>query len=77
MRDLEHLAQRAYLTGRQATVDYQPAPNSFTSNKAQAVYSFAAVGVLSFIPGPGIASGLCAVYGGVKAYQAIRDWAGK
>lgn len=57
---------------------YMPNPQTMESNRRKALYSAAALGGLYIIPGNSMILSMALMgYGGLKAYQAIRDWAGK
>jgi len=45
-------------------------------NKEKALYATGAAGISAFVGAPLIAL-LVGAYGGVKTYQAVRDWANK
>jgi hypothetical protein len=71
--DIARLVMSITEKASKATIEYTPEPGSLDKHAGQAILSFAAVGVLSFLPGPGYVSGGLGIYAAVKSYQAYRD----
>jgi len=63
---------------KENTTGYIPNPTTMQSNKNKAIISGAVLLGMYILPGDqSLIEIPSMIYGGIKTYQAIRDWAGK
>ena len=76
--DLGKLTNQIASKLKDATINYQPDPNTLNENKNKIIYGLAAIGGSYILPGEHpVLAAVTISYTAIKGYQAIKDWAEK
>ncbi|NQU98919.1 hypothetical protein HQ533_05625 [Candidatus Woesearchaeota archaeon] len=76
--DLGNIVQQTFTRLKNETINYTPLPHMMENHRLKAFIGGTALAGTYIIPGDQpILTMLALAYGGVKGYQAVRDWANK
>jgi len=75
--DIGNLTRNIVKKARDTTLDYRPSPASLKNNRNQAYVSLATGGVLKMMTDLDTMAAVVMMYGALKGYHAVRDWANK